>query len=440
VRADFQLPGQALAGQRRPGREVPGHEHPDLLPGHLAAAVRGCAWRVAFAGAQPTAWYGHLRELGLPAIAAACARRAARRASDIPDPWPRADAQADAAIALATASRAGEALDCAGRISVASAQVRALAGIAVVVASTAPTTATLATTATQATATQATAKTIAWQALAVARTAGFPGRLPDALAMAVEALAAAGLGAEATEVAAAISDPWARAEAYAHAVAALGTGPQAPAALIDAALGETLAAASAVTNRSWRAEAMAAIVDLLCHHGQLPCAHEVATSIDDPVWRADGMLALATYSPDYAEAHELFREALRLGGLAGYQWWQSRRLARALAVLLWSAPADLCPLAAVGQLRSHPAILVATARELATRPHAGGDRAWSRVLGTLASAGCGGAARSDSGPAAPYLSDVLATALLAACATATPEHGPGLRRLAMGTPTARRTI
>jgi hypothetical protein len=440
MRADFPVPGRVPAGQRRPGRDVPGHEHPDMLPGHLASAVRGCAWRAAFAGGQPAAWYGYLHELGLPAIAAVCARRAARRASDIHDPWPRAEAEADAAIALATAARTGEALDYAGRIGVASAQVRALAGIAVVVASTAPATTRPGPMAAQATqATQATAKTIARQALDVARTAAFPGRLPDALAMAAEALAAAGLGVEATEVAAAISDPWARAEAYAHAVAALGTGPQAPAALIDAALAQTLAAASAVGNRSWRAEAKAAIVDLLCHHGQLPRAHEVAASIDDPVWRADGMLALATYSPDYAEAHELFCEAVRLGGLAGYQWWQSRRLARALAVLLWSAPGDLCPLAAVGQLRSHPAILVATARELATRPHAGDDRAWSRVLGTLARAGCGAPGPDGRGPAAPYLSDVLATALLAACATATPEHAPGLRRLAMGTPTARRT-
>jgi hypothetical protein len=453
------VPGQVLAGQRRPGRDVPGHEHPDVLPGDLASAVRGCAWRAAFAGGQPAAWYGYLHELGLPAIAAACARRAARKASDIRDPWPRADAEADAAIALATAARTGEALDYAGRIGVASAQVRALAGIAVVVASTAPATtgpgpmatqatatqatATQATatqaTATQATATQATAKTIARQALDVARTAAFPGRLPDALATAAEALAAAGLGVEAIEVAAAISDPWARAEAYAHAVAALGTGPRAPTALIDAALAQTLAAASAVANRSWRAEAKAAIVDLLCHHGQLPRAHEVAASIDDPVWRADAMLALATYSRDYAEAHDLFCEAVRLGGLAGYQWWQSRRLARALAVLLWSAPGDLCPLAAVGQLRSHPAILVATARELATRPHAGDDRAWSRVIGTLARAGCSASGPDGRDPAAPYLSDVLATALLAACATATPEHAPGLRRLAMGTPTARRT-
>ncbi|MCW2935153.1 MAG: hypothetical protein JWM19_6115 [Actinomycetia bacterium] len=409
-----------LAGQRLPDRGVPGHEHSDLLPEHLAAAVRGCAWRAAFAGGQPAAWYGYLRELGLPVIAAACARRAARKASDIPDPWPRADAQADAAIAFATAARTGEALDCAGRIGVASAQVRALAGIAVVIASAAPATA----------ATQATAETIARQSLDVARTAGFPGWRPDALAMATEALAAAGLGAEAAEVAASISDPWARAEAYAHAVAALGTDLDAPAALIDAAIAQALAATSSVGNRSWRAEAKAAIVDLLCHQGQLPRAHDVAASIDDPVWRADGMLALATYSPDYAEAHELFCEAVRLGGLAGYQWWQSRRLARALAMLLWSAPGDPCLLAAVAQLRSHPAILVATARELATRPHAGGDRAWFRVLGALATA-CGGAGRPSAGLTAPYLSDVHATGLLAACATAVPGNAPGLRRLAL---------
>ncbi len=266
--ADFLLPGQAMAGQRHADREAPGGAHPDLLPGYLASAARGCARRAAFAGGQPAPWYGYLRELGLPSIAVACARRAARKARDIPDPWPRADAQADAAIALATAGRPGEALDHAGGIGVASARVRALSGIAVVVATSAVdaptgTTTTEATTRTgtaptppaRATATGTAAKAIAWQALGVARTVGFPGSRADALAMAAEALAEAGLGAEAAEVAATIGHPWARAEAYAHAAAALpasapaiagtrglspGTGPGSP-ATFDAAFTQALA-------------------------------------------------------------------------------------------------------------------------------------------------------------------------------------------------------
>jgi hypothetical protein len=297
----------------------------------------------------------------------------------------------------------GTALAQAQRITEGAARVRALSGIARTAA---------------ATDSRDHAVAIAQEAASLADTVGFPGRRPDALAVAVGALVATGLCDAGRELASGIGDPWARAEAF----VCVAAGPPIPIPAADppagedaGALREALSAARSVSNSAWRAEAQAAVVAAMCRLGDPDRALATAETIADPVWRAEALLAVAAADRTGREAAvSLLDRATRLGRSVGYPWWQTGRLARVLARLLTAAPGDQSLLEPSRTAR----ILVGVARVLGARPPGGGTRAaLSAVLDALAAAD---------------LTDLLATDLLASCTCAYPECAVELRALAAG--------
>ncbi|RFS81325.1 hypothetical protein D0T12_32315 [Actinomadura spongiicola] len=336
------------------------------VPALLAALTRAGQADTAISGAD-TLIEPNPRIAALCAIARVLAgldpsgellRTALRRSGDLPDPWTRAEARRTIAVTAAICGDVDEALAAADAIDFGEHRITALARISRRLS---------------AAARPGRAHEIAVAARRQCERVEYPGREVTALTEVAIALAAAGDVDAGTDVADALGDPWARAEAL--------TGIAVPLAR-DGATGRAeeiaaraVAAARDVPYLAWRAEALAAVADLYFRTGNLDVAVPLARGNEDPLWRAGALLRgaarLLRTGPD-APAARLADEALTTADGIGHAWWNATALAAYAAALASTGQVDRARRAAARAARPEPRARVLTriAREL---PREDGD-------------------------------------------------------------------